>query len=106
MDLIRLHIKSTGKLDEEQAERLRIIAGRCPVHRTLMATPEITEEFIEDNTSRRSGNHLMSPDVVPGILMVNRKLSSDGHDLTDVTATVLSHYGIQPLAGMTGESMF
>ncbi|MEE8518299.1 MAG: OsmC family protein [Dehalococcoidia bacterium] len=45
VDLIRLHIKSTGKLDEEQAERLRIIAGRCPVHRTLMATPEITEEF-------------------------------------------------------------
>jgi predicted AlkP superfamily phosphohydrolase/phosphomutase len=67
---------------------------------------EITEETIEDNTSRWSGNHLMSPDVVPGILMVNRKLSSDGHDLTDVTATVLAHYGIQPLAGMTGEPIF
>jgi predicted AlkP superfamily phosphohydrolase/phosphomutase len=67
---------------------------------------EITEEIIEDNTSRWSGNHLMSPDVVPGVLMVNRKLSSDGHGLTDVTATVLSHYGIQPLAGMTGESIF
>jgi bisphosphoglycerate-independent phosphoglycerate mutase (AlkP superfamily) len=67
---------------------------------------EITEEIIEDNTSRWSGNHLMSPDVVPGILMVNRKLSRDGHDLTDMTATVLAHYGIQPLAGMTGESIF
>jgi predicted AlkP superfamily phosphohydrolase/phosphomutase len=67
---------------------------------------EITEEIIEDNTSRWSGNHLMSPDVVPGVLLTNRKLSSSGHDLTDVTATVLSHYGIQPLAGMTGESIF
>jgi bisphosphoglycerate-independent phosphoglycerate mutase (AlkP superfamily) len=38
--------------------------------------------------------------------MVNRKLSRDGHDLTDVTATVLGYYGIQPLAGMTGESIF
>jgi len=64
---------------------------------------EITEEILEDNTSRWSGNHLMSPDVVPGILLMNRKLSSDGHDLTDVTATVLSHYGIQMLPGMTGE---
>jgi hypothetical protein len=48
----------------------------------------------------------MSPDVVPGILMVNRKLSRDGHDLTDMTATVLAHYGIQPLPGMTGKSIF
>jgi predicted AlkP superfamily phosphohydrolase/phosphomutase len=64
---------------------------------------EITEEILEDNTSRWSGNHLMSPDVVPGILLMNRKLSRDGFDLTDVTATVLSHYGIQPLPGMTGE---
>ena len=69
-------------------------------------TTATTEEIIEDNTSRWSGNHLMSPDVVPGVLLTNRKLSSSGHDLTDVTATVLSHYGIKPLAGMTGESIF
>jgi predicted AlkP superfamily phosphohydrolase/phosphomutase len=64
---------------------------------------EITEAVLEDNTSRWSGNHLMSPDVVPGILLINRKISGDGHDLTDVTATVLSHYGIEPLPDMTGE---
>jgi predicted AlkP superfamily phosphohydrolase/phosphomutase len=64
---------------------------------------EITEAVIEDNTSRWSGNHLMSPDVVPGILLMNRKLSSDGHDLMDVTATVLAHYGIQTLPGMPGK---
>jgi len=64
---------------------------------------EITEKVLEDNTSRWSGNHLMSPDVVPGILLMNRKLSGDGHDLTDVTATVLAHYEIRPAPGMTGE---
>ncbi len=63
----------------------------------------ITEDVLVDNTSRWSGNHLMSPDVVPGILLVNRKLSGNGHDLTDVTATVLSHYGIKPRPDMTGE---
>lgn len=63
---------------------------------------EITEAVIEDNTSRWSGNHLMSPDVVPGVLLVNRKLARDGHDLTDLTATLLAHYGLAPTAGMTG----
>ena len=63
---------------------------------------KITEEVIEDNESRWSGNHLMAPEVVPGILLMNRKLKRDGHDLTDVTATILSHYGIEPLPGMTG----
>ena len=55
---------------------------------------EVTEEVIADNTSRWSGNHLMDPSVVPGVLLINRKLSTDGHDLTDLTATILSHYGI------------
>jgi len=63
---------------------------------------EITEAVIEDNTSRWSGNHLMAPEVVPGVLLLNRKLRADGHDLTDVTATILSHYGIEALPGMTG----
>jgi predicted AlkP superfamily phosphohydrolase/phosphomutase len=64
---------------------------------------EVTEAVLVDNVSRWSGNHLMAPEVVPGILLLNRKLSADGHDLTDLTATLLSHYGIEPLPGMTGE---
>lgn len=64
---------------------------------------EITERVLEDNTSRWSGSHLMAAEVVPGVLLVNRKLSSDGHDLTDLTATLLSHYDIEPLPGMIGE---
>ena len=63
---------------------------------------EITEAVIQDNTSRWSGSHLMDPAVVPGILLVNRKLRTDGHDLTDVGATILSHYGIETPPGMTG----
>ena len=66
---------------------------------------EITEAVIEDNTSRWSGNHLMSPDVVPGILLVNRPLSGSGYDLTDLTATLLAHYGFEPLPGMVGQAI-
>jgi len=64
---------------------------------------EITALTISDNESRWSGSHLMAPEVVPGILLINRKLSSGGHDLTDLTATLLSHYGISVLPDMTGE---
>jgi bisphosphoglycerate-independent phosphoglycerate mutase (AlkP superfamily) len=58
---------------------------------------------IADNTSRWSGSHLMAPEVVPGVLLLNRRLASEGHNLVDLTATILSYYGIQALPEMTGE---
>jgi predicted AlkP superfamily phosphohydrolase/phosphomutase len=64
---------------------------------------EITEAVIEDNQSRWSGNHLMAPDVVPGVLLANRKLSGSGYDLTDLTVTLLAYYGIAAPPGMVGE---
>ena len=67
---------------------------------------EVTEAVLEDNTSRWSGSHLMAPEVVPGVLLVNRKLQGSGHDLTDVTATLLDHYGLPPAEGMVGRSIF
>jgi predicted AlkP superfamily phosphohydrolase/phosphomutase len=67
---------------------------------------EVTKEVLEDNKSRWSGSHLMAPEVVPGILLVNRKLRGSGHDLTDVTATLLDHYGLPPGEGMVGRSIF
>jgi predicted AlkP superfamily phosphohydrolase/phosphomutase len=67
---------------------------------------EITAAVLEDNSSRWSGSHLMAPEVVPGILLVNRKLRGSGYDLTDVTATLLDHYGLPPAEGMVGRSIF
>ena len=64
---------------------------------------EVTEAVLVDNESRWSGSHLMAPEVVPGVLLMNRKLARDGHGLTDVTATLLSYYGIEKLPEMTGE---
>jgi predicted AlkP superfamily phosphohydrolase/phosphomutase len=64
---------------------------------------EVTAETLSDNESRWSGSHLMAPELVPGILLINRKLGSSGHDLTDLTATLLSYYGIEKLPDMTGE---
>jgi len=65
---------------------------------------EITAEVFVDNTDRWSGNHLMAPEVVPGILLVNRRLAAGGHDLTDVTATLLHYHGLPLPADMVGQS--
>lgn len=67
---------------------------------------EIVEGWIEDNTSRWSGNHLMDPEVVPGVLLANRPIPGSGHDLLDVTSTVLAHFGLENAAGMKGEAIF
>jgi predicted AlkP superfamily phosphohydrolase/phosphomutase len=65
---------------------------------------EITEAVLEDNTSRWSGNHLIDPRLVPGVLLVNGPLAEGEHDLTDVTASILDHYGLPPVEGMRGAS--
>jgi predicted AlkP superfamily phosphohydrolase/phosphomutase len=68
---------------------------------------EITEQTLENNEDRWSGNHLMDPSVVPGVLFANRPIS-DNRDfsLPDVTATVLHHYQLQQPAEMVGQPIF
>jgi putative redox protein len=37
-------LRLSGKLSEDQLERVRVIAGRCPVHRVLSGAREVTIE--------------------------------------------------------------
>ena len=41
VDVFTKAIALTGALDQDQTERLREIAGRCPVHRTLEASSRV-----------------------------------------------------------------
>ena len=43
VEVIRRNIDVKGTLDADQLDRLRYIATRCPVHRTLSATPQILD---------------------------------------------------------------
>ena len=74
----------------------------CSDESTLGAVPD---PELEDNVHGFTGNHLMAPEVVPGILLVNRRLAGEGHDLTDLTATLLRHFGVAPAEGMRGTSI-
>jgi len=46
-DFPRITMKLTlhGDLDEKQAERMKYIARRCPVHRTVTESPEVVHVF-------------------------------------------------------------
>ena len=90
---------------ERRAEAPDLIVGYdagygCSEASTL---GEVTEALVEDNTHGFTGNHLMDPEVVPGVLLVNRKLPAAGHNLTDVTATLLQEFGVAPADGMIGK---
>lgn len=49
-----------------------------------------------------NGNHLMHPDVVPGILISNRPVRDGKFKLEDLTVEVLHQYGIKPPESMKG----
>ena len=43
VEVIRRTINVKGALDADQLDRLRYIAARCPVHRTLAAAPQVID---------------------------------------------------------------
>ncbi len=50
VDRIELDISFAGDLSEEQTQRLLQIAGRCPVHRMLTPTVQITTRLMESKS--------------------------------------------------------
>jgi predicted AlkP superfamily phosphohydrolase/phosphomutase len=66
---------------------------------------EVTETQIEANTSPWSGNHLMAPEIVPGVLLLDRPIAGEGYDLTDLAPTFLTWYGIAVPPEMTGQAI-
>lgn len=64
------------------------------------------KELLTDNDERWSGDHCMAAEVVPGILLSNRKLKIENPRLRDLTPTILSEFGIKAPANMTGRTAF
>ncbi|NWF91137.1 MAG: alkaline phosphatase family protein [Ignavibacteriaceae bacterium] len=70
------------------------------------ALGEFTSEIISPNLSKWTGDHCMATDEVPGIIASNRKLLVEDPALTDIAATVLHLYGIEPPKNMIGRRIF
>jgi predicted AlkP superfamily phosphohydrolase/phosphomutase len=64
------------------------------------------KEILRDNTEKWSGDHLMEAELVPGILLSNKKIKSKHPALYDIAPTILAEFGIPKQMGMVGNNLF
>ena len=85
-----------------------IIVGYNHGYRTSWATPlgRIPKEIVEDNKEKWSGDHCMDPEVVPGILLTNRKIKAKSPALYDLTPTILKIFGVEIQKEIKGKPIF
>jgi hypothetical protein len=59
----------------------------------------------EDNVKKWSGDHLMDPSLVPGVLFMNRPFRGEGAGLADLAPTILAALGVPSGPDMEGASL-
>jgi predicted AlkP superfamily phosphohydrolase/phosphomutase len=59
----------------------------------------------EDNVKKWSGDHLMDPSLVPGVLFMNRPFRGEGAGLEDLAPTILGALGVPTGPDMEGASL-
>ena len=69
------------------------------------ALGKVPKEMFDTNMKKWSGDHCMAPDILPGILLANRKLIAPDPCLYDVTATILASFGIPRTEGTRGKTL-
>jgi len=67
------------------------------------AQGRVTQEVFELNSKAWSGDHCIDPELVPGILFSNWKISGEKHAITDVAPTMLDLFGLQVPPHMDGK---
>jgi predicted AlkP superfamily phosphohydrolase/phosphomutase len=58
-----------------------------------------------NNTRRWSGDHIVDPELVPGVLLMNRPFRHRKPRLLDLAPTILDALGVPTAAAMEGESL-
>lgn len=61
--------------------------------------------LIEDNTRKWSGDHIVDPEAVPGMLFANRALQRNDPSIIDLAPTVLQYLGVPVPGTMEGKSL-
>ena len=63
------------------------------------------DALIENNTRRWSGDHIVDPESVPGILFMNLVARHNHAGITDLAPTILSYLGVSVPSSMEGASL-
>jgi predicted AlkP superfamily phosphohydrolase/phosphomutase len=61
--------------------------------------------LLENNTRRWSGDHIVDPESVPGILFMNRAARHNHARIIDLAPTILNHLGVAVPDSMEGSSL-
>ena len=61
--------------------------------------------LVEDNVKRWSGDHIVDPALVPGVLFMNRPFAGARASLEDMAPTILAALGVPPAPAMEGSSL-
>jgi predicted AlkP superfamily phosphohydrolase/phosphomutase len=85
-----------------------IILGFNRGYRISWGSPlgKFPKEIMEDNTDKWSGDHMGAPEIIPGILVTNRKIRAESPALYDLTATILAVFGLEIPKDVIGETIF
>ncbi len=65
----------------------------------------VAAEPFEDNVKKWSGDHIIDPDRVPGVLFINRPYRGEGARLLDLAPTILEALGVPKGPAMEGDSI-
>lgn len=70
------------------------------------ATGVVAGPVFEDNVKAWSGDHVIDPRLVPGILFCSHPVDADDPGLIDIAPTVLRLFGLAPPPHMDGQPLF
>jgi len=70
----------------------------------LTCLGEFDKTVMIDNKKAWSADHCIAHDVVPGILLCNKKITSAAPSLIDVAPTILAEFGVPHPSAMKGRS--
>lgn len=65
----------------------------------------VARHAVEDNLKPWSGDHIIDPALVPGVLLMNRPFEGAGARLVDLAPTILTALGVATGPLMEGRSL-
>jgi predicted AlkP superfamily phosphohydrolase/phosphomutase len=101
----RVHDAASSYKGIYKDEAPDLIVGYHPGYRVSWdsITGTVEAEVFSDNTKAWSGDHHVDPELVPGILFTNKKLTKNTPHITDLAPTILALFGVKAPAYMEGE---
>jgi predicted AlkP superfamily phosphohydrolase/phosphomutase len=106
--VVKAYKANESYVGPSRAQRPDIIVGYNRGYRASWQTAlgKVPRQLYETNDKKWSGDHCMASEILPGILLTNRKVARPAEAcLYDLTATLLAAFGIPSPPDMDGRSI-